>query len=175
MNKLPLRHIHRLILLLFVVVLFSCQDMPANVSSDPAERILNGDRVRVVSELSVPAHKASVMLQHGRIINESVDRFEASCRFVMKAIRNAPQKIAPGEFRVSNVRYWEDFVAPDVRVPLSGGEFINYEITLRLQSEKQPEVYSLVCQHDDDHVYGRHLNVREIQQALSRLVRIIKH
>lgn len=50
--------------------------MPENVSSDPAERILNRDRVRVVSELNVPAYKASVMLQNGRIINRSVDRFE---------------------------------------------------------------------------------------------------
>lgn len=174
MNKHSLRRIHQLIFFPVVVVLFACQNMSANVSPDPAERVLNGDRIRVVSELSVPAHKASVMLQRGRVTSGSVDRFEASCRFVMKEIKNTPQKIASGEFRVSEVRYWEDFVAPDIRIPFSGGEFINYEITLRLQSEQQPEVYSLACQHDDDHINGRHLKVSEMQQALGRLARIIK-
>ncbi|MDY6981408.1 MAG: hypothetical protein SV201_16170, partial [Pseudomonadota bacterium] len=114
-----------------------------------------------------PAQNASVILQHGRIVTGAADRFEASCRFVMKAGKNEPQMIAPDEFRVTNVRYWEDFVIPDIRqFPFSGGEMINYEITLRLHSAQQPEVHSLVCRHDDDSVDGRHLKVSEMQQAL---------
>lgn len=92
----------------------------------------------------------------------------------MNAIRNISKNIAPGEFRVSDVRYGEDCVVPGVRVLFSGGELINYDITLLLLSKQQPEFYSLVCQHYDEHVYGLHLNVREIQQALGRLDRIIK-
>lgn len=174
MNRLSLHCVHRLACLPVVTVLCACQGMPANISTDPTERVLSGDRVKVIRELTVPAHKASVMLQHGRIVRGSADRFEASCRFVMKAIKNEPQTITPGEFQVIGVRYWEDFVAPDIQVPFSGGEFINYEITLRLHSEQQPHVYSLVCQHDDDHIDGLHLKASEMQRALGGFARIIK-
>jgi hypothetical protein len=72
------------------------------------------------------------------------------------------------------VRYWEDFVAPDYRIHLSGGEFINFEITLNLASKQQPEVHSLECKHDDEHNDGRHLRLSEMQQALGNYARIIK-
>ncbi len=163
------------VLLLTMMFLYACQGIPAGLPADPGERVLSGDRVQVNRELTVAAHKASVILQHGSIISGSgIDRFGASCRFVMKEIKNAPQKIVPGEFLVTNVRYWEDFVAPDYRIPLSGGEFINFEITLRLHSERQPGVYSLVCKHDDEHTDGRHLRLSEMQQALGDFARIIK-
>lgn len=158
-----------------VVVLFACHGMPMNVPAEPGERVFGGDRVKVNRELTVPADKASVTFQYGRIVNGSLDRFDASCHFVMKEIRSTPQKIVPGEFRVTSVRYWEDFVAPDYRIPISGGEMITFEITLSLHSERQPGVHSLVCKHDDEHTDGRHLGRSEMQQALGDFARIIRH
>lgn len=162
-------------LIVIVTLLFACHGMPINIPADPGERVANGDRVQVDRELTVPADKASGILQYGKLVGGSaIDRFDASCRFVMKEIRKTPQKIAPGQFQVTDVRYWEDFVAPDYRIPLSGGEMITYEITLRLHSERQPEVYSLVCKHDDEHDDGRHLKLGEMQQALGDFARIMK-
>jgi len=157
-----------------VTVLFACQSIPGGVPVDPDERVMSGDRVKVNRELTVPAGKASVSLQNGRIVSGGIDRFVATCRFVMKEIKNTSQKIIPAEFQVTNVRYWEDFVAPDYRMHFSGGEFITYEITLRLHSEKLPELHSLVCKHDDEQNDGRHLRLSEMQEALGDFARIIK-
>jgi len=164
------------VLLLTVTVLYACQATPAGLPKDPGERVVSGDRIQVNRELTVPADKASVKLQNGRIVSGSgIDRFVASCRFVMQAIKNTPQKIPPAEYQVTKVGYYEDFVGPDIRMGFAGGKFINYEITLYLESKQQPEVYSLMCKHDDEHIDGRHLKLSEMQRALGDFAKIIKH
>jgi len=51
-----------------VAVLCACQDLPANISVDPAEWILSRDLLQMLRELSMPAHKASGMQQtQGRL------------------------------------------------------------------------------------------------------------
>ncbi|MGD8576902.1 MAG: hypothetical protein PVG13_07420 [Thiohalophilus sp.] len=174
MNILLRASIRLLALVPVVTLLFACHGgTPMNVPADPGQRVLAGDRVQVARELTVPADKASIILQDGRIVS-SADRFDASCRFVMKQIRNVPQKIAPEGFLVTDVRYWEDFVAPDYRIPISGGEMITFETTLHLHSDKQPDVHSLVCKHDDEHNDGLHLRLKEMQQAIGDFARLIK-
>lgn len=162
------------VLLLIVMLLYGCQGNPAHVSSEPGERVLPEDHVQVARELTVPAGRASIVLQNGNVVSGAVDRFVASCRFVMKAIKSVPQTIEPGTFRVTAVRYWEDFVIPDYRDIFYTDEFINYEITLQLNSAQQPAVHSLLCRHDDESADGRHLTVSEMQQALGDYARIVK-
>ncbi|MDY6978400.1 MAG: hypothetical protein SV201_00850, partial [Pseudomonadota bacterium] len=85
------------VLLPAIMLLCACQGIPANIPTDPTERVTIGDRVQIQRELTIPAQNASVILQHGRIVTGAADRFEASCRFVMKAGKNEPQMIAPDE------------------------------------------------------------------------------
>jgi hypothetical protein len=162
-------------LVLVAGLLGACQTTPAGLPANPSEHIYAGDRVRVSRALTVPADKASVILQYGQVTSgSSIDRFDASCRFVMREIKTTPQKVLPGEFIVTKVSYWEDFIAPDYRMPLSGYDFITYEVTLRLHAENQPDVYSLVCKHEDEHNEGRYLRLSEMQQALGDYARIIQ-
>lgn len=157
-----------------LMLLYGCQGNPARVSIEPGERVVPEDRVQVVRELTIPADSASITLQYGNIVSGAVDRFDASCRFVMKKIKNIPQTIEPGYFRVTEIRYWEDFVIPDYRDIFFGDEFVNYEITLELSSAQQPGVHSLLCRHDDSSVDGQHLTVSEMRQALGDYAMILK-
>jgi len=138
------------------------------------EQIRSGDVVKLKREIIISSSKASMTLQNGQIQGTSIDRFNASCRFVMKQIMQTSQKVMPDEFIITNVRYWEDFGGFGYRMPLSGPEFIKYEIEMHLHSDKQPNVFSLTCKHDDEDVYGRHLRLSEIQQALGEFAQILK-
>ena len=158
------------VLLFSVTYLSACQ-----TSSDTYSQIKTGDRLKVNREITIPANKASTILQHGKIQGgASMDRFAASCRFVMREIKATNQKVIPDEFIITNVRYWEDFAGFGYRTPMSGPEFISYEVELRLGSDTQSEVHSLACKHDDENIFGRHLRLREIQQALGGFAQIVK-
>lgn len=146
-------------------LLSGCQGLPAG-APEAGERLQSGDRIAVQRTLTIPAGDASVTLQDGQITQGMVDRFTASCRFVMDRNKPQAQQVRPGEFIVTAVRYWEDFVALDFGALFRGGELATYETTLRLHSADQPEVYSLVCRHEDEQMDGRHLRSSEIQQAL---------
>ena len=159
---------------LSIVLLSACAAGGRGIPST-AEQVRAGDVIKLNQELIVPAGKASVIIQNGQLQGgSSVDRFAASCRFVMHEITSTNQKLVLGEFIVSQVTYWEDFRTFGYRGMFSGPEFINYETTMRLQSEKQPAVYSLVCKHDDEEVDGRHVLLSEMQKALGGIAKIIK-
>jgi hypothetical protein len=142
---------------------------------DTSQQVKPGDEIKLNQELTVSAGKASVIIQNGQIQGgSSVDRFTASCRFVMREITTSSQKLVPDKFIVSQVSYWEDIRSFGYRGMFSGPEFINYETTMRLQSQKQPAVHSLVCKHDDEEIDGRHVLLSEMQKALGGIARIIK-
>ena len=142
---------------------------------ESTEQVRTGYVLKLNREISIPATSASVILQNGQIQGgSSVDRFRASCHIVMQQIKQTSQRVTPDEFIITGVRYWEDFAGFGYRTPLSGPEFIKYEIEMRLHSDKQPNVHSLTCKHDDEDIYGRHLRMSEMQQALGDFAQIIK-
>lgn len=158
-----------------IIVLTACQaTVTGRGVPEGPEQVRSGDVVKLKREIIISASKASMTLQNGQIQGASIDRFNASCRFVMQQIMQTSQKVMPDEFIITNVRYWEDFGGFGYRKPLSGPEFIKYEIEMRLHSDRQPNIHSLTCKHDDEDVYGRHLRLSEMQQALGEFAQIIK-
>ena len=156
-----------------LVFLVACASVGRTIN--PAEQIRPGDVIKLNQRLTIPANMASVVLQNGQQQNgASIDRFRASCRFVMHEIAKQQQILNPAEFTVTQVSYWKDIKTFGYGNMLSGPEFINYETTIRLHSDTQTAVHSLVCQHDDEDDDGRHVWLSEMQQALGTVARIIK-
>lgn len=168
------RNIYLLCLTFIFTSLIACQTQ-SSITSGGTGRIKSGDILKLNHEITIQAHKASITLQDGKIIGAApVDRFHASCRFVMRKIMATRQKVWPDDLIVTKVSYWEYSTGIGYRTPLSGPDLINYEITFKLHSDKQINIHSLVCQHDDEDIHGRHLCLSEIQQALGSFANIIK-
>ena len=175
-KKDHLRIIGLTAMLSLTIGLTACQLMVTSRGApDRAKRVNVGDILKLNHEIIIPATDASLIFQNGKIQGGTlIDRFGASCHFVMQQILPTPQRVIPDEFIITHIRYWEDSTGFGYRPQMPGPDFINYEFEMRLHSEKQPNVHSLTCKHDDEDDYGRHLRLNEVQQALGPFAQIIQ-
>ena len=141
--------------MLMVVVLVGCQSM---ASDDPGSiwfRMPSGTELALNRTLTIPAHQAHIMLQHGTVSN-AASEFDVACRFEVKDL--GPRVIQPDTFIItgySGQEEWENY--PHTK---------RYYKTIRLQSNSQPGIMPMVCEYYDYPIRGRPVTLSQIPDAL---------
>mgnify|MGYP000047004105 CR=1 FL=1 len=138
-----------------------------------------GSDIHLNMTAEIPLNTARVYSQNGRIVAKSdIDRNEVFCSVLMNRLqkKDGPKlSVLPGKFRVTQVKISNDenyasriFASKDwVYDPPSN---VNYETELRLQSEDQLEVRSLICVRQIDG-YGNHYpKLNDFKDTLGALV-----
>lgn len=165
----------RLLLVCSVAVLAACQSSTSRNGfwSSPLQP---GDQLEVRKELSIPAGKARVYLQHGRITSYGgSNQYEPFCYFLMRDPLPAGQVIRPGVFDVDSVRLNETSVMREfpVRVAVSlgiglGGDRmpIAQQFHYSLKSTEQANM-TLVCSGAfDEPLTAAPIRLPELREAL---------
>ncbi|MDX1698407.1 MAG: hypothetical protein R3308_08980 [Thiohalobacterales bacterium] len=137
------------------LVLAGCQSM---ATDDPASiwfKLPAGTQLVLQRELTIPADRAHVMLQHGSVL-PAASSYEVACRFEVRDL--GPRTIQPDTFHItgySNQREW--FNHPHT---------MRYYKTIRLASEHQPDIMPMVCEYLDYPLYGRPITHLQVEEAL---------
>jgi hypothetical protein len=137
------------------LLLAGCQSM---ASDDPGSiwfRMPPGTELVLNHALTIPAQRAHIMLQHGKVTS-TASEFDVACRFEIKDL--GPRTIQPESFHITGFSGQEEWVNhPHTR---------RYYKTIRLQSSRQAGIMPMVCEYYDYPIRGRPVTLSQIQEAL---------
>ncbi len=142
------------------------------------EAVKNGDKVVLNKAISIPLQRARTYLQGGREISaQQVDRFEPSCEFEVRTLRDTRVEIAPDTFAVNRVRNYEEgsegFFS-SFQLGVRSSATIKYQTTLRMSSERQPDVLQLICSWEETASRGHYLRVEQFKNAVGAYISLQK-
>jgi hypothetical protein len=140
------------------------------------DRIPAGARITLHQNLTIPSGQAGVFVP-GTSIGDRY-RYEAACRLEVRSIDSAPRTVAADQFIV--VRFnqeWERFSQRQTGLRYAslrdydGPALLRFTTNLYLHSDRQPEVFRLVCSHlQDSAQQPRYLTVEEIRTVLAPIM-----
>ncbi len=174
---------HRLAVTLCILsgLLGGCQTVPPGSEQAEADTIPPGSRLTLTRSLQLPAHTAGVYIQGGQVLSYGrVRQYYPHCRFELRTRLDTPRSVEPETFRIDAVRRELEFVeGPDAPVRVAGLSLEGlaedgplYEIRsvgLYLQSERQGDVYRMICRHWATPPHIRELTIAEVREALGDL------
>lgn len=169
---------------LLAIALAGCSGAPPRygsgaVAGEPLQ-------VELLHPLPVPAGEASVRLQYGRVIpRNGAQETDPYCILEVERVSDGHQVVQPGSLRIIRVsrRSVSHSGMPILRSSLSMPGFgddgqpsqVYYATEFTLHSDRQPDVRSLTCQHDQGASgisQPRHLTLPEMQAALAGHIHI---
>jgi len=160
-----------LLLLLFLV---ACRWLDG-AGEAGADRIPMGTLLDLHRDLTIPPDQAGVFIQ-GTPIGDR-DRYDAVCRLEVRSVALTPRTVRADRFTVVRVaREWERFSQREtglrrVRFDPDGPALLRFSTVLYLRSDRQPEVFRLVCSHLQDSAQNpRHLTAAELRTTLAPVV-----
>ncbi len=169
-------------LCLLAVFLFACAGTPYIPGPMAYEVVKPGSKLKLSQPLTIQPYKAGVRIQFGKIVNRDneINSWRANCRFEVYKPLPTEQIIQPEEFEITRISTRELLVAAEhiklaslvsVVGMADGGPNAEEMTTIfHLQSQTQPMVKQLFCQHYEKVDDSRHLMLDEIRQAVGNII-----
>jgi hypothetical protein len=140
---------------LSALMLAGCQTTATTDVNSFWFKIRPGSTLVLNQPVEIPAGEAHVDLQNGQLA-DGVDEYTVSCTFTIENL--GPRTVTPDTFQITD--------ASDSQAWISQPDIMRFYKELRLKSERQPEVLTLVCQDWDGPLQGRPVTVGEIRKAV---------
>lgn len=131
--------------------------------------------------LTIPPDSARAYVQSSRQVS-GVNQYHPHCKFNVYHVRDGPQVIQPDIFQITRIKRYSgiNFTNLPYRQTASvsllsgdnggdGARLVMFSTELSLQSSRQPEVMTLICQYFDEPALGRYLSLAEIRSALGAI------
>lgn len=122
-------------------------------------KIPAGSRLVLHESLNIPAGKAHVVIQSGRII-PGANQYAVNCEFQVRTL--GPGQVNPDTFTITRAERSREWI--------SQPNILRFYRVLHLQSAVQPDVLKLVCQDWDGPLIGRDISVPEMRAALGDII-----
>ena len=164
----------RFLPILLVVLLSACQSTTPSLTS-PYYAIPVGSKFVLHEPVTIPAGKASVYIQRGKIVPyNGRDTYYANCQFEVYTIRSTAYTVQPDEFVVNKVRSRIElnrYFEPGTLLAQMGGGRGDitskyYARLFYLHSTKQPDVLRMTCGRWDYRAFSNQLTIDEIRGTL---------
>lgn len=158
------------IMVVLLLLLTACQVLD---HGNRADDLPLGTPVDLHQDLIVPPGQAGVFIQGTRIGDRH--RYDAHCRLEVLTLRETPQTVVADRFMVERVvQEWARFTLQDtgglrrVRMDIDGPALLRFTTQIYLHSDRQPDVFRLVCSHLQDSAQNpRYLTTAEIRTVLA--------
>lgn len=161
----------------FTVFILGCGATTPYLPGPTAHTVVKpGSILKLNKAVTISPPEAGVRFQNGKIAENKFDQWRPNCRLEMRDPATANQIIQPDDFTIVQVGIEYQFVQTDpiklaaVGMSFGGGGASATAERMRtnffLQSQKQPQVTRLMCQHWENPEDSRHLMLDEIEQAL---------
>jgi len=163
-----------------LLVISGCAGTTSKYADEP--RVAPTSVVQINQQLEIPPEMARVYIQNGiHTGKRSLDKWLTYCSVLMQEV-NIPgeplQTVAPGKFEITEVREYNDWhyspriFASMTLVRLDPPSNVIYSVDMRLKSQQQPGVRSLICVKHVD-AYGRfYPTLAEMRVALGDAIEI---
>lgn len=130
--------------------------------------------------LHIPPGTVSLWFQKGKQMPpNNLDRYYPHCKFETLQMQDSEKTVEPDTFVIHKVVRWEDYAMQPVQLASSrisagiGGHInggapgpINTATEMFLRSERQPDVYRLICSQWEDPSEANHVTINQIRLAL---------
>jgi hypothetical protein len=176
----------RSIVFLTSLLLLACNTVVVNNEDSPFYSIPVGSKLVLHQTVTVPASRASLYIQGGRIAPYSdINQYHPHCKFELNTIKDVPQIVEPDRFEVYKVVHGVDYagggfaVVGNLGFSFAGRSNTNgpspepYATILYLRSVKNPDARVMTCQHWEDPTDARHLTIDEIRKALGNIFTLV--
>jgi len=132
--------------------------------------------VQINTMLEIPSSKARVYIQNGiQSTKKDIDKWGTYCSVLMQKRHSKGEPlltVSPGRFDVIKVRKTSEFYADRYLNPTQRLDEHIYKIDMRLKSEAQSDVRSLVCAKHFAGIGSKYPTLEEIRTALGDSVTI---
>ena len=167
-----------LVVLVFVLhsILSSCQSFIDLQAWPPPYSLPAGSTISINQPLVVAPNAVSIWVQYGKVVKRrDIEESYAHCRFELFTIQSLERTIQPDEVIIKKIVNTTDYVANDVVILASMVDVFGssdspmaaiHSTNIYLQSQKQPDLYRLICEHWEDPSSGTYLTIGQIQEAL---------
>jgi hypothetical protein len=154
-----------------LLLLSACQVLD-HEGGDHADLIAMGTPVDLHRDLTLPPGQAGVFIPGTRIGDRY--RYDAHCRLEVRTVSETPQTVVADHFIIERVvQEWERFTLREtglrqVHFDVDGPALLLFTTVLYLHSDRQPDVFRLVCGHLQDSAQNpRYLTADEIRTVLA--------
>jgi len=156
-------------LVLLLLLLAACRVVDYEGRADP---ILMGTPIDLHQNLIILPGQAGVFIPGTRIGDRY--RYDGNCRLEVRTVSETPQTVFADRFTVERiVQEWERFTQREtglrrVRMDVDGPALLQFTTVLYLHSDRQPDVFRLVCGHLQDSAQNpRYLTADVIRTVLT--------
>lgn len=160
--------------LTWLLVLVACRGLDGAGGTD-ADRIPVGTRVVLHRDLVIPPDQAGVFVPGTQIGDRY--RYDAACRLEVLTVDATFRPVVADRFTVVRVEQsWERFTRQEsslrrVRMDDDGPALLQFATALYLHSDRQPDVFRLVCNQLQDSARNpRYLTAAEMRTVLAPVV-----
>lgn len=166
----------------YSIIIFLSLIIQSCTTVDSYSDIVTGNILIVKKSLVIPAGKARVTIQYGKIASVSeVELYHPRCWFISRVIKNEAQIIDAGEFRIAKVRETYESVQRTTGFPFAGLSFTSslsptadeYFTEMDIVSNTQSNITRFICSHWEDPNDAKHLTLNQINIALGGLAKIV--
>ena len=143
-----------------------------------AYKLEKGTKITLNQNLTIPAHRASIYIQGGRVLPFSqVDQYYPYCKIEVNKLLDKSQRISADTFTVRKAWTMESSIQQPTQVAGLGirggaGHTLTYSTYYRLHSGDQPHVRMLTCEIWGDATSTEHVNVKQMRKALGKIFTI---
>ena len=133
--------------------------------------------------ITIPRENAAVYVQDGRVV-EAMDEMRPYCKFEVWRRLEEPQEIQPDRFVIRRVNWGTSHIQAGRPLKVAWIYFghsstpshLYYQTELYLRSERQPDVYRIICEVDRIEAsglsYDSYLSLADIRGTLEGMMRI---
>jgi len=126
--------------------------------------------VQINTQLEIPSGKARVFIQNGvQPTKKNIDKWSTFCSVLMQKLHSKgepPLTVSPGRFDIIKLRKTSEFYADFYLNQTQRFDEHIYKIDMRLKSDAQPDVRSLICAKHFAGIGSEYPTLEEIRSAL---------
>ena len=132
--------------------------------------------VQINTQLEIPSGKARVYIQNGvQPTKKDIDKWSTFCSVLMQKSHSKRQPaltVSPGRFDIINVRKSSELYADRYLTQTQRFDENIYKVDMRLKSDAQPEVRSLICAKHFAGIGSEYPTLGEIRTALDESIKV---
>lgn len=161
--------------MLAALAVSACQYSPEKNEDSPYYAPVAGSRLHLKQTLFIPAHRASIYLQGGRVVPFSeMDQYYPHCKFELGSVSDVKRTVTPQSFTIKKVKQWIESSISFAPVASRFGAssvvgYQPYSTIMYLEGGKLKDVYAMNCSHWEDPPDGEFLTIRQIRSSLGHI------
>lgn len=132
--------------------------------------------VKVNTQLEIPSGKARVYIQNGvQPTKKDIDKWSTFCSVLMQKLHSKGDPsviVLPGRFDIIKVRKSSELYAERYLTQTQSFDENIYKVDMRLKSDAQPDVRSLICAKHFAGIGREYPTLEEIRTALGDSIKI---